>query len=139
MNRLSKIEGMNPSGVEMIYTPISLENLTNGKILNKHTTYFHALSTLKNVAREITSTRMITPAHLSRLESVLSDREDYLNYDIDYLIDLIKEYLWYQYALDNWAALQIANTPDLYKTFALYAERVYNFIISTCNNALIER
>ena len=139
MKALSKTEGMNPSGVEMIYTPISLENLTNGKILNKHTTYFHALSTFKDVAREITSTHKITPAHLSRLESVLSDHEDYLNYDIDYLIGLIKEYLWYQYALDNWAALQVANTPNLYKTFALYAERIYNFIINTCNNALIDK
>ena len=139
MNTLIQTEGMNPSGVEMIHTPILLENLKDDKTIKYYSTYFPALSTLKDVAREIISTSKITPDNLSRLESVLSDHEDYLNYDIDYLIGLIKEYLWYQYALDNWAALQVANTPNLYKTFALYAERIYNFIINTCNNALIEK
>ena len=139
MKALGKTEGMNPSGVEMIHTPIFLENLRDDETIKYYSTYFPALSTLKDVAREIISTSKITPDNLSRLEGVCSDREDDLNYDIDYLIILIKEYLWYQYALDNWAALQVANTPNLYKTFALYAERIYNFIINTCNNALIEK
>lgn len=139
MNTLSKIEGMNPSGVEMIYTPILQENLRDDETIKYYSTYFPALSTLKDVAREIISTRKITPNQLSKLEGVFSDREDDLNYDIDYLIILIKEYLWYEYALDNWLALQLANSTGLYETIAVYAKRVYDFIINKCNNTLINR
>ena len=139
MSTLIKTEGINPSGVEMIHTPILLENLRDDETIKYYSTYFLALSTLKDVAREIISTRKITPNHLSKLEGVFSDREDDLNYDIDYLIILIKEYLWYEYALDNWAALPIANSSGLYETIAVQAKRVYGFIINKCNNTLINR
>lgn len=139
MNALGKTEGMNPSGVEMIHTPIFLENLRDDETIKYYSTYFPALSTLKDVAREIISTSKITPDNLSRLEGVCSDREDDLNYDIDYLIILIKEYLWYEYALDNWVALQIADNTGLYETIAVHAKRVHDFIINKCNNTLINR
>lgn len=139
MKALSKTEGMNPSGVEMIHTPILLENLRDDETIKYYSTYFLALSTLKDVAREIISTNKITPDNLSRLEGVCSDREDDLNYDIDYLIILIKEYLWYEYALGNWVALQIADNTGLYETIAVHAKRVYDFIINKCNNTLINR
>lgn len=139
MSTLIKTEGINPSGVEMIHTPILLENLRDDETIKYYSTYFPALSTLKDVAREIISTSKITPDNLSRLESVCSDREDDLNYDIDYLIILIKEYLWYEYALDNWVALQIADNTGLYGTIAVHAKRVYDFIINKCNNTLINR
>ena len=139
MSTLIKTEGINPSGVEMIHTPILLENLRDDETIKYYSTYFLALSTLKDVAREIISTNMITPDNLSRLEGVYSDREDDLNYDIDYLIILIKEYLWYEYALDNWVALQIADNTGLYETIAVHAKRVYDFIINKCNNTLINR
>ena len=139
MSTLIKTEGINPSGVEMIHTPILLENLRDDETIKYYSTYFLALSTLKDVAREIISTNMITPDNLSRLEGVCSDREDDLNYDIDYLIILIKEYLWYEYALDNWVALQIADNTGLYETIAVHAKRVYDFIINKCNNTLINR
>lgn len=139
MKALGKTEGMNPSGVEMIHTPIFLKNLRDDETIKYYSTYFLALSTLKDVAREIISTRKITPNYLSKLEGVFSDREDDLNYDIDYLIILIKEYLWYEYALDNWVALQIADNTGLYETIAVHAKRVYDFIINKCNNTLINR
>ena len=139
MSTLIKTEGINPSGVEMIHTPILLENLRDDETIKYYSTYFLALSTLKDVAREIISTNKITPDNLSRLEDVCFDREDDLNYDIDYLIILIKEYLWYEYALDNWVALQIADNTGLYETIAVHAKRVYDFIINKCNNTLINR
>lgn len=139
MKALGKTEGINPSGVEMIHTPILLENLRDDETIKYYSTYFLALSTLKDVAREIISTNKITPDNLSRLEDVCFDREDDLNYDIDYLIILIKEYLWYEYALDNWVALQIADNTGLYETIAVHAKRVYDFIINKCNNTLINR
>ena len=139
MSTLIKTEGINPSGVEMIHTPILLENLRDDETIKYYSTYFLALSTLKDVAREIISTNMITPDNLSRLEGVYSDREDDLNYDIDYLIILIKEYLWYEYALDNWVALQIADNTGLYEAIAVHAKHVYDFIINKCNNTLINR
>lgn len=139
MNHIENLEGMNPSGVEMIHTPILLENLRDDETIKYYSTYFLALSTLKDVAREIISTNKITPDNLSRLKGVCFDREDDLNYDIDYLIILIKEYLWYEYALDNWVALQIADNTGLYETIAVHAKRVYDFIINKCNNTLINR
>ena len=139
MKALGKTEGINPSGVEMIHTPILLENLRDDETIKYYSTYFPALSTLKDVAREIISTNKITPDNLSRLEGVCSDREDDLNYDIDYLIILIKECLGYEYALDNWVALQIADNTGLYETITVHAKRVYDFIINKCNNTLINR
>jgi hypothetical protein len=139
MNRFIKNEGITPSGVEMIHTPILLETLRDDETIKYYSTYFLALSTLKDVAREIISISKITPDNLSRLEGVCSDREDDLNYDIDYLIILIKEYLWYEYALDNWVALQIADNTGLYETIVVHAKRVYDFIINKCNNTLINR
>lgn len=139
MSTFIKTEGINPSGVEMIHTPILLENLRDDETIKYYSTYFPALSTLKDVTREIISTNKITPDNLLRLEGVCFDREDDLNYDIDYLIILIKEYLWYEYALDNWVALQIADNTGLYETITVCAKHVYDFIINKCNNTLINR
>ena len=137
MNRFIKNEGITPSGVEMIHTPISSEYF--GAEVDVHKSIdmsFERFSTLMDVAKEIVEAREVTISHQSRLEGILSDREDYLEYDIDYLITLIKEYLWYIYTLKNWESLSMdANT-----TFMILChdkvKTLYNLIINKCTNLL---
>lgn len=137
MNNLTKTEGMNPSGVEMIHTPISISGIrTEYDVSDYDTSYLLALSTLTDIAKEVVETQEITRNHLSRLKSVSSDRQDYLEYDTDYLICLIKEYFEYADALDDWKILSIADDKDLHSVFSNKALDLYKSIISKCNNIL---
>ena len=137
MNRFIKNEGITPSGVEMIHTPISLNGIgTSNDVSDYSTSYLLALSTLTDVAKEVVETHEITRNHLSRLKSVSSDRQDYLEYDIDYLIYLIEEYIENADALNDWKMLSIANDMDLHSAFSNKATDLYKFIISKCNNIL---
>ena len=140
MNNLTKTEGMNPSGVEMIYTPISISSIrTDYDVSDYDTSYLLALSTLTDVAKEVVESRVLTINHLRRLEKVSSDRQDYLEYDIDYLIYLIKEFFEYADPLNNWRMWSIANDADLHDIFSDKAICLYKSIINTCNNILINK
>lgn len=140
MKGLRKTEGMNPSGVEMIHTPISISGIrTDYDVSDYDTSYLLALSTLTDVAKEVVESRVITINHLRRLEKVSSDRQDYLEYDIDYLIYLIKEFFEYADPLNNWKMGSIANDADLHDIFSDKAICLYKSIINTCNNILINR
>ena len=137
MNTLNKVEGITPSGVEMIHTPILSENL--GADMDAHRSIdvsFERLSTLMDVAKEIVEARKVTISHQSRLEGILSDREDYLEYDIDYLITLIKEYLWYIYTLENWKFLSMDTNTTFMISCHDKIKDLYNLIINKCTNLL---
>lgn len=137
MSNLIKTEGVNPSGVEMIHTPISFNgDGANKDVSDYSASYLLALSTLTDVAKEVVESRVITKNHLRRLERVSSDRQDYLEYDIDYLIYLIKEFFEYADALNDWKMLSFANDMDLHDAFSNKAMGLYKSIINKCNNIL---
>ena len=137
MNKFIKNEGMTPSGVEMIYTPTSFKNLrVDNNALRNTETYLTTLSTLVDVAKEIVEARKVTISHQLRLEGILSDREDYLEYEIDYLITLIKEYLWCVYTLENWESLSMDTNTTSMIPYYDKVKNLYNLIINICTNLL---